>query len=117
MCLHFRLIVHSEVSVIFTTTPSLFLFFRFDWVESERAIILHVSTHCQVSSPLVTCLRAAASCLHGISNELSGLSLSLSLSSHSQTLKKSDVVLDVNGTSFEAAIFINDWVYELKIGK
>lgn len=34
-----------------------------------------------------------------------------------QTLKKSDVVLDVNGTNFEAAIFINDWVYELKIGK
>ena len=22
--------------------------FRFDWVESERAMILHVSTHCQV---------------------------------------------------------------------
>ena len=33
-----------------------------------------------------------------------------------QTLKKSDVVLDVNGTNFEGAIFINDWVYELKIG-
>lgn len=51
---------------------------RFDWVESERAMIIHVSTHCQ-------------------------------------TLKKSDVVLDVNGTNFEAAVFINDWVYELKI--
>ena len=34
-----------------------------------------------------------------------------------QTLKKSDVILDVNGTNFEADIFINDWVYELKIGK
>ena len=39
------------------------------------------------------------------------------LVSLTQTLKKSDVVLDVNGTSFEAAIFINDWVYELKIGE
>ena len=35
---------------------------------------------------------------------------------HVQTLKKSDVVLDVNGTNFEAAISINDWVFELKIG-
>ena len=35
---------------------------------------------------------------------------------HTQTLKKSDVVLDVNGMNFEAAISINDWVYELKIG-
>lgn len=35
---------------------------------------------------------------------------------HTQTLKKSDVVLDVNGMNFEAAISINDWIYELKIG-
>ena len=40
----------------------------------------------------------------------------LHVNTHCQTLKKSDVVLDVNGTNFEAAISINDWVYELKIG-
>ena len=40
----------------------------------------------------------------------------LHVNTHCQTLKKSDIVLDVNGTNFEAAICINDWVYELKIG-
>ena len=34
-----------------------------------------------------------------------------------KALKPSDVFLDVNGKTFEATILINDWVYELNIGK
>ncbi len=32
-------------------------------------------------------------------------------------MKCSDVIIDLNGRHFEATIFINDWVYELNIGK
>lgn len=33
-----------------------------------------------------------------------------------QALKTSDIVLDLDGKVFEAAIFISDWVFELNIG-
>lgn len=35
---------------------------------------------------------------------------------YAQALKTSDVVLDINGLCFEAAIFVGDWVFELDIG-
>ena len=35
----------------------------------------------------------------------------------SQVLKSSDVVLDMNGKILEAAIFMNDWVFEVNIGE
>lgn len=32
-------------------------------------------------------------------------------------MKRSDVIIDLNGKSFEASIFINDWVFDLNIGE
>lgn len=34
-----------------------------------------------------------------------------------QSLQTSDVIVDLKERKFDAAIFLNDWVYELSIGK
>lgn len=37
--------------------------------------------------------------------------------SYLQNVKPSDVVLDAQGRSFEGALFLNDWVYSMNVGK
>ena len=32
-------------------------------------------------------------------------------------MKSTDLILDVNQRTFEAALFINDWVYDLNLGE
>ena len=43
---------------------------------------------------------------------------SIRISCHQNfNMKSTDLILDVNQRTFEAALFINDWVYDLNLGK
>lgn len=84
------------------TKPTIFFFIRFDWVQSEKAVTLHVYTKNTVSYQLEV--------------KIAFFKLNSFLAIF-QNLKASDVTIDMSERTLEAAIFIYDWVFEIRLGK